>query len=65
MSKGNKAEQVKMQDSNETAVFQNQAIREFVEDKTGKPGAKGPVSQSTSRIDDDQNRLTSVHNLRK
>jgi hypothetical protein len=45
--------------------FQNQAIREFVEEKAGDSRTKGSVNESTARVTDDQNRLITQHNLRK
>ncbi|WP_379129340.1 hypothetical protein [Paenibacillus sp. sgz500958] len=65
MSKGNNFPQEQNQNSNEAAQFQNNAIREFVEDKTGNPRGRGPVDERTSRFPDDQNRLITQHNLRK
>ncbi|MEK3878522.1 MULTISPECIES: hypothetical protein [unclassified Paenibacillus] len=65
MSKNSDARQEQNQNAKEAAEFQNQAIREFVEDKAGDTRTKGPVDESTARLPDDQNRLISQHNLRK
>lgn len=48
--------------SDESLAFHSNAIREFVEEKTGKPGTKGLVDESTARMSDDQNRLITEHN---
>lgn len=65
MSKDNNAQQEQNQNAKEAAEFQNQTIREFVEDKAGDSRAKGPVDESTGRLPDDQNRLISQNNKRK
>lgn len=56
--------QEQIQHANEEAEFQNQVTREFLEGKTGSPKDHGPVDDDTSRLKDNQNRLTSVHNRR-
>jgi hypothetical protein len=53
------------QEAKEEAEFQNNKTRDFIEDHTGAPKAKGPVGEDTSHRMDEQNRLTSVHNMRK
>ncbi|WP_410514862.1 hypothetical protein PaeBR_11015 [Paenibacillus sp. BR2-3] len=53
-----------IQNANEEAEFQNQVTREFLEEKFGTRKDHGPVDDDTSRLKDDQNRLTSVHNRR-
>ncbi|UQZ32357.1 hypothetical protein C2I18_01600 [Paenibacillus sp. PK3_47] len=65
MSKDNNVQQEQNQNIQETAEFQNQAMRDFVEEKAGDNRSRGPVDDSTSRLSDDQNRLISQHNLRK
>lgn len=65
MGKDNNVQQEQNQNTSESAAFQNNAIREFIEEKTGSPRAKGPVNESTARLPDDQNRLITQHNLRK
>ncbi|MCL6602326.1 MAG: hypothetical protein K6T94_05560 [Paenibacillus sp.] len=56
--------QEQIQNANEEAEFQNQVTREFLEEKTGTRKDRGPVDEDTSRLKDNQNRLTSVHNRR-
>jgi len=56
--------QEQIQNENEEAEFQNQVTREFLEEKTGSRKDRGPVDDDTSRLKDNQNRLTSVHNRR-
>jgi hypothetical protein len=65
LNKGNNFPQEQNQNATESAEFQNNAIREFVEDKTGHHRGRGRVDESTSRLPDDQNRLITQHNLRK
>ncbi|WP_405114620.1 hypothetical protein MHH28_10465 [Paenibacillus sp. FSL K6-1217] len=65
MSKSSDARQDQNPNAKEAAEFQNQTIREFVEEKAGNNRTKGPVDESTARLPDDQNRLISQHNLRK
>lgn len=65
MTKNNNAQQEQNQDLNENAKFQKSVTREFVEDHTGNSANKGPVSGSTARVADDQNRLITQQNLRK
>jgi hypothetical protein len=65
LGKSNNVQQEQNQISKDSAEFQNNVIREFVEEKTGNPGTKGPVDESTARLSDDQNRLTTQHNLRR
>lgn len=65
MSKDNNVQQEQNQNTTEAAEFQNQAMREFVEEKASDSRTKGQVDPSTSHLQDDQNRLISQHNLRK
>ncbi|NUU63211.1 hypothetical protein [Paenibacillus agri] len=65
MSKDNNTKQEQNQSAKESAEIQSNALREFIEDKTGNPGTKGLVDESTARLSDDQNRLITQHNLRK
>ncbi|MFC3745917.1 hypothetical protein [Paenibacillus sp. GCM10012306] len=65
MSKDNKVQQEQIQQLNESAEFQNNVLREFIEDKTGDPGTRGSVDESTARVSDDQNRLITKRNMRK
>lgn len=48
-----------------SAELQQNAMKEFLEEKTGSPRNRGPVQEDTSRLPDDQNRMISEHNLRK
>lgn len=48
-----------------SAELQQNAMKEFLEEKTGTPRNRGPVQEDTSRLPDDQNRMISEHNLRK
>ena len=65
MSKDNNVQQEQNQNTKEAAEFQNQAMRDFVEERASDNKTKGPVDENTSRLPDDQNRLISQHNLRK
>ncbi|MDQ0192931.1 hypothetical protein [Paenibacillus wynnii] len=56
--------QEQIQDAKEEAAIQNQVTREFLEEKAGTRKDNGPVDDDTSRLKDNQNRLTSVHNRR-
>jgi hypothetical protein len=65
LSKDNNVQQEQNQQLNESAEFQNNALREFIEEKTGSPRQEGSVREGTTRLSDDQNRLITQHNLRK
>lgn len=62
MSKDNNVPQEQNHNAKEAAEFQNQAIREFVEDHAADTRTKGPVDESTARLPDNQNRLITQHN---
>lgn len=65
MSKDNNVQKEQNENANEAAEFQNQALREFVEEKAGDSKTKSPVDEKTARLPDDQNRMITQHNLRK
>ena len=65
MDKSREIQQAQNQNMKESAEFQNQVTREFVEEQAGSSKTKGPVDESTARMPDDQNRLITQHNLRK
>ncbi|MFF2014397.1 hypothetical protein [Paenibacillus sp. NPDC058177] len=65
MSKDNKVQQEQIQHLNESAEFQNNALREFIEEKTGSPKPEESVHEGTTRLSDDQNRLITQRNMRK
>lgn len=65
MPKNNNPQQEQNHDSTERAELQNSGTRKFVEDHTGTSVNKGPVSEGTARVADDQNRLITQQNLRK
>ncbi|ASA22870.1 hypothetical protein [Paenibacillus donghaensis] len=64
MAENDHVQQEQNHNTTESAEFQNQVTRDFVEDKTGAPVDQGPVSEKTARLSDDQNRLITVHNRR-
>ncbi|AIQ48124.1 hypothetical protein R70723_21090 [Paenibacillus sp. FSL R7-0273] len=62
MSKDNKSAQEQSENAKEAAEFQNQAIRDFVEERAADVRTKGPVDESTARMPDNQNRMITQHN---
>ncbi|SET50725.1 hypothetical protein [Paenibacillus sp. NFR01] len=65
MGKKGNVQQEQNQNVQAAAEFQNNAIRDFVEEKAGVFRTKGTVDESTARLPDDQNRMITQHNLRK
>lgn len=51
-----------MDEAKETLEQQSEVMRDFLEDKTGKPHKGGPVNEATGRIPDTQLRMKSVEN---
>ncbi|AIQ53605.1 hypothetical protein [Paenibacillus sp. FSL R7-0331] len=62
MSKDSKVAQEQTENAKEAAEFQNQAIRDFVEERAADSKTKGPVDESTARMPDNQNRMITQHN---
>ncbi|MDF9840266.1 MULTISPECIES: hypothetical protein [unclassified Paenibacillus] len=62
MSKDKQIAQEQTENAKEAAEFQNQAIRDFVEERAADTGSKGPVNEHTTRLPDNQNRMITQHN---
>ncbi|MBY0010153.1 hypothetical protein [Paenibacillus typhae] len=62
MSKDKQIAQEQTENAKEAAEFQNQAIRDFVEERAADTRTKGPVNESTTRLPDNQNRMITQHN---
>ncbi|WP_342561765.1 hypothetical protein NST84_19195 [Paenibacillus sp. FSL R7-0345] len=62
MSKDKQITQEQTENAKEAAEFQNQAIRDFVEERANDSRTKGPVDESTARMPDNQNRMITQHN---
>lgn len=62
MSKDKQIAQEQTENVKEAAEFQNQAIRDFVEERAADTRTKGPVNESTTRMPDNQNRMITQHN---
>ncbi|KUP21201.1 hypothetical protein [Paenibacillus sp. DMB5] len=62
MSKDKQIAQEQTENAKEAAEFQNQAIRDFVEERAADTRNKGPVNDSTTRLPDNQNRMITQHN---
>ncbi|MNE97242.1 hypothetical protein D3C80_1955570 [compost metagenome] len=62
MSKDKVIAQEQTENAKEAAEFQNQTIRDFVEERAADTRTKGPVNESTTRLPDNQNRMITQHN---
>lgn len=57
MSKDNNVDQEQIQNVKEAVEFQNQVIREFVEDHAERHKNQRSIEESTARLPDNQNRM--------
>ncbi|MNB75055.1 hypothetical protein D3C75_216950 [compost metagenome] len=55
-------EDKQLEEHREALEQQTEIMRDFIEDKTGIPKRRGPVSEETGRVPDMQNHMTAVHN---